>query len=78
MKEFAEAQTKRGYSTPSEYVRELIREDQKRKAKEKLDQLLLEGLSSGDPIPVDAAFWNEIKKDALVKLASRKRATSNK
>ena len=41
LKQFAEAQTKRGYSTPSEYVRELIREDQKRKAKEKLDALLL-------------------------------------
>ena len=27
LKEFAEAQTKRGYSTPSEYVRDLIRRD---------------------------------------------------
>ena len=78
LKEFAEAQTKRGYSTPSEYVRELIREDQKRKAKEKLDQLLLDGLSSGDPIPVDAKFWTDLKKDALAKLESRKKASLKK
>ena len=34
LKRFAEAQSKRGYSAPSEYIRELIREGQKRKAKE--------------------------------------------
>ena len=78
LKEFAEAQTKRGYSTPSEYVRELIREDQKRKGKKKLDQLLLDGLSSGDPIPVDAKFWTDLKKDALAKLESRKKASLKK
>ena len=30
LKDYVEAQTRRDYSTPSEYVRELIREDQKR------------------------------------------------
>jgi putative addiction module CopG family antidote len=43
LKEYVEAQTRAGYSTPSEYMRELIREDQKRRAKERLDTLLLEG-----------------------------------
>ena len=76
LKEFAEAQTKRGYSTPSEYVRKLIRE--KRKAKEKLYQLLLDGLSSGDPSPVDAKFWTDLKKEALANPESRKKATSQK
>ena len=78
LKRFAEAQTKRGYSTPSEYVRELIREDRKRKAKEKLDALLLEGLNSGDPIRVDAKFWTNLKQEALAKLESRKKASSKK
>ena len=36
-----------GYSTASEYVRELVRADQKRAAKERLDQLLIEGIESG-------------------------------
>lgn len=74
LKEYVEAQTQGGYSTPSEYVRELIRSDQKRRAKEKLDGLLLEGLNSGDPIPVNAKFWDELKREALAKLESRKKA----
>ena len=78
LKEYVEARTKTGYSTPSEYVRELIREDQKRLAKEKLDALLLEGLSSGDSLPADAKFWNELKKEALAKLASRKKKSNKR
>jgi antitoxin ParD1/3/4 len=74
LKEYVEAQTKRGYSTPSEYVRELIREDQKRRVKTKLDALLLKGLNSGDPVPMDAKFWAELKREALRKLASRRKA----
>jgi len=71
-KQFAEAQTKNGYSTPSEYVRELIRNDQRRRMKDKVDAMLLEGLRSGDSIPVDAKFWDDLKQEALAKLAVRK------
>ena len=78
LKEYAEEQTRHGYSTPSEYVRELIREDRKRKAKERLDALLLEGLNSGDPISVDAKFWTDLKREALAKLESRKKASPKK
>ena len=78
LKEYVEAQTRGVYSTPSEYVRELIRGDQKRRAKEKLDTLLLEGLSSGASIPVDAAFWSDLKQEALAKLQSRKKTSSRK
>ena len=74
LKEFAEAQTQNGYSTPSEYVRELIRADQRRRAKDKLDAMLVEGLRSGDSIPVDAQFWNELKQEAMTKLAIRKKS----
>jgi antitoxin ParD1/3/4 len=73
LKEYVEAQTRSGYSTPSEYVRELIRHDQKRRATEKLDGLLLEGLSSGDSLTVDAAFWRDLKKEALARLERKKR-----
>ena len=73
LKQFAEEQTHHGYSTPSEYIRELIREDQKRKAKEKLEALLLEGLASGEAIPVDPQFWADLKREALGKLESRKK-----
>jgi antitoxin ParD1/3/4 len=78
LKEYAEEQTKNGYSTPSEYVRELIREDQKRRAKEKLNALLLEGLNSGEPLPVDAKFWSDLRQEALAKLNARKKPPKKK
>jgi antitoxin ParD1/3/4 len=78
LKEYVEAQSRSGYSTPSEYVRELIRGDQKRRAKERLDTLLLEGLNSGDSIPVDAKFWRGLKQEALAKLESRKKGPTKK
>lgn len=55
LKEFVhERVAEKTYSNPSDYVRALIREDQKRRAEEKLEQLLLEGLESGPAQPVTA------------------------
>jgi antitoxin ParD1/3/4 len=53
-----------GYSSVSEYVRELIRADQKRRVEERIDAMLLEGLDSGQPIPVTPEYW-EAKKRML-------------
>ncbi|HZP83028.1 MAG TPA: type II toxin-antitoxin system ParD family antitoxin [Chthonomonadaceae bacterium] len=61
-----------GYGTVSEYLRELIREDKKRKAQERLETLLLEGLESGDPIPVTPEFWKEL----WMRVDARKKAKS--
>jgi len=58
MKEFVDAQVQaRGYSTSSEYIRDLIRNDQVRQGEQRLVALLREGLESGPPVPVDAAHW---------------------
>jgi antitoxin ParD1/3/4 len=74
LKEYVEERTHSGYSTPSEYVRELIREDQKRRATERLTALLIEGLDSGDSAPVDAQFWTDLRRDAIAALAARKKS----
>jgi antitoxin ParD1/3/4 len=61
LKDYVEEQVAAGgYGTSSEYLRELIRADKKRKAQERLEALLLEGLESGDPIPVTPRFWKEL------------------
>lgn len=61
LKEYVEEQViSGGYGTSSEYLRELIREDKKRKAQERLEALLLEGFESGDPLPVTPELWKEI------------------
>ena len=71
LKQYVEAQTNAGYSTPSEYVRELIRHDQKRRARERLEQLLLEGLNSGEPVAADEKFWADLKAEALRRMEAR-------
>ena len=66
LKEFVDAQVQTGgYSTSSEYIRELIREDQKKKLERRLNSLLLEGLESGEPIPVDEAYWETKRRKLL-------------
>jgi antitoxin ParD1/3/4 len=61
--------TEGGYSSVSEYVRELIRADQKRKVEERIDTLLLEGLDSGQPIPVTSEYWEEKKRRLTERLS---------
>ena len=66
LKDYVENQVSTGgYSTPSEYLRELLRHDQKRRADEKLEALLLEGLSFGSPIEVTPEYW-EKKRHQLI------------
>ena len=59
LKGFVDSQVQAGgYSTSSEYIRELIREDQKKKLEQRLSLLLLEGMQSGERVTADAAYWN--------------------
>ena len=60
MKHFVQERVSEGgYSSVSEYVRELIRVDQKRKIEERIDALLLEGLDSGEPSPSPGILGRE-------------------
>jgi antitoxin ParD1/3/4 len=64
--DFVEERVKEGgYSTPSEYVGELLCEDQKRRIAERLEALLLEGLNSGEPVAVTPQYW-EKKRQQLI------------
>lgn len=55
LKRFVDAQIAAGrYSSVSEYIRELIRKDEERKAQERLEGLLLEGLDSSGSVMKDA------------------------
>jgi antitoxin ParD1/3/4 len=60
LKSFVDEQVaKRGYSTSSEYVRELIRADQDR---QKLRNLLLDGAASPAEGAVDEAYFAGLRK----------------
>lgn len=73
LKAFVDGQIASGrYSSISEYVRELIRKDEKLKAEESLEALLLEGLQ-GEESPLTRAEWGAIRTEALAQVKARKR-----
>ena len=73
LKQFVDGQIASGrYSSVSEYVRELIREDEKRKAEERLEALLLEGLQ-GEETALTREDWSAIRKEAMAQVLARKK-----
>lgn len=64
LKAFVDEQiAKGGYSSASEYIGELIRHAQKQAAQQRLEAALLEGLESGEPLPVTPKLWQERRKE---------------
>jgi antitoxin ParD1/3/4 len=72
MKEFVDGLVNQGrYSSASEYVRELIRADERRKAEDQLEALLLEGLQ-GKETAMTPDDWKAIRQEALQVVKARK------
>ena len=70
MKHFVQEEvTEGGYTSVSEYVRDQIRAAQQRKNEQRIDALLLEGLDSGQPIPVTPEYWEEKKRRLTERLS---------
>ena len=66
LKSFVDEQvTERGYSTSSEYVRELIRKDQDRL---QLRGLMLAGASSAQGVTADATYFSDLRALASKRL----------
>jgi antitoxin ParD1/3/4 len=69
LKSFIEEQTQSGaYRNAGEYLSALIREDQERKAKERIEHLLLEGVDSGQAVEMTSAGWQEARQEVLQQL----------
>jgi len=63
MKEFVETQVNAGqFSTASEYVRQLIRKEQIKKERDRIDKLLLEALD-GEFTPMTKQDWDDIREN---------------
>ena len=61
-----------GYSSVSEYFRELVRQDQKRQAAERLETMLLEGLNSGNATEMTPEDWEDIRQAVRERIAKHK------
>ena len=63
MKAFIEAQMSQdGYASASEYLRTLVREAQRRRARQELEAKFREALESGPATPMTRDDWNELER----------------
>ena len=70
MKAFIEAQmAQEGYASASEYLRTLIREEQRRRAKQALEAKFREALESGPATPMTREDWVALRREAIEGLA---------
>lgn len=73
LKEFVDRQISAGrYSRASEYVRELIRDDEKRKAEGRLEAPFHEGLQ-GEETELTRSELNDIRTEALAQLKAHRK-----
>jgi antitoxin ParD1/3/4 len=67
------------YTSASEYVRELIRQDRERQgARDRLEELLLDGLASGPAKEMTASDWAALRKRVTKRIAAKKPSKSTK
>jgi antitoxin ParD1/3/4 len=72
MKVFIDEQVaKGGYSTTSEYIRQLVRQEAERVAQAPLETLLLEGLDSGEEIEINDDWWQQKRIQLLERLRKK-------
>lgn len=73
MRAFVESKVeRRGYGTISEYLRDLIREDE-RKESEYFDRLIAEAYASGPTVPHDKADIEAMKAESLRRIEMRRK-----
>jgi antitoxin ParD1/3/4 len=81
LKQWVDEQLNRGsFATASEYIRQLIREEQRRQARLAVEAKLEEAEESGDPVPVTARTWKDSEKrvEERLKTGQRKRRADGK
>lgn len=74
LKAFVDSRIKaRGYSSASEYVRDLVRRDEERASEERFKALIQEGLDSGP----DPRSWEELREEWTGRIEAARSAKSN-
>ena len=70
LKKYAQDQPE--HKTPSSYISSLIRADkEKAETQQRVETMLLEGLNSGDPIPMTPKYWADKKAQLKKELSSK-------
>lgn len=78
LREFLNRQVaSKGYGNVSEYFRTLLRDAREKDRNHRLEELLLEGLNSGQDIPLDRRFWKDLRAQA-VRMVAEPKATAGR
>ena len=74
LKAFVDGRIKaRGYSSASEYMRDLVRRDEERASEERFKALIQEGLDSGP----DPRSWDELREEWTGRIEAARSAKTN-
>jgi Arc/MetJ-type ribon-helix-helix transcriptional regulator len=64
LQEFLQRQaTKLGFESLDQYIESLVRTERRESARDRAEQLVLEGINSGEPVIADEAFWTRFKRE---------------
>lgn len=74
LKRFVDEQVREGgFSSTSDYMRDLIRRQQRFAAEDKLRNLIAEGLASGPGEPLTPEFFTDLRKQVRARARARAR-----
>jgi antitoxin ParD1/3/4 len=62
----------KGYSTASEYVRDLLRREQEQEARAWVEAQLIDAINSGEAKPMPPDYWDRIKAAGLKRARNRR------
>jgi antitoxin ParD1/3/4 len=79
LKSWVEAQVEaRGYSTASEFVRDVLRREQEQAARAAVDARLIQALDSGASRPMTANDWKQIRSEGRKRAQSARKTPSRR
>lgn len=67
-----ERAAERGMEDAGAYLVALASEDQARRDRDAIEALVLEGLESGPVVPMDQAFWADLRREVRERVAERR------
>jgi antitoxin ParD1/3/4 len=74
LKSWVEQQVEqRGYSTASEFVRDVLRREQEQALRAAVDARLLEAIDSGKSTPMTSKDWDRIRTEGLKRARTRRK-----
>jgi antitoxin ParD1/3/4 len=65
-----------GYSTASEFFRELVRQDQRRSVQERFEKIIQESIESGSAAPLTDEHWRALEDELEAKIRARENAAA--